>query len=586
MQAAHKASEEAASEEEVRLVIWDLDETFWHGTLSEEGMIWQEANADIVRQLARRGIPSAICSKNDATAVERVLREHGLWDWFIFPSIDWTPKGPRLAAMIEEIGLRAASVLFIDDNPANLAEAQAHVPGLQVALPTALADLVDRDALRGKPDPECRRLQQYGLKERKAQARATSGATHSDFLRQSAIKVSFEYDVEADLPRAVELINRTNQLNFTKARVADPEDLRRLLRHNTTDAALVRLRDRYGDYGIVGFYLCRRLHGERRLIHFCFSCRTLNMHLEDFVLSHLGRPRLDVVGEVRGDPVGSPVVVDWVSLEQDPGAAASGPATYDTILARGGCDLAAVIHYLAPHGRSSVEEFNGPKNDQMFRRDHSAFLLPALRGGLEPAETEAAIALGYDPEDFETDLFDRKPDRCLILLSFWADADIPRYRHGATGLELCYWLIGAQHHDLIARADLRENLAQNPAQRRRLGHLASNYSHLGIPSEAEMVRRYGLILDRIGPTRHLALMLANEVGPAGWDSGQRHAGHARLNRALRRASAGRPNVALIDPAQAITGRDDLIDLNHFRREVYWRLAQQIRSAFPDLAASA
>ena len=41
--------------EAVRLVVWDLDNTFWDGTLSEGGITYSSANHDIVIELAKRG---------------------------------------------------------------------------------------------------------------------------------------------------------------------------------------------------------------------------------------------------------------------------------------------------------------------------------------------------------------------------------------------------------------------------------------------------------------------------------------------------------------------------------------------------
>ncbi len=110
--------------EAVRLVIWDLDETFWKGTLTEGGIQeYVRAHHDIVIELARRGIISSICSKNDEAAILPILRDHGILDYFVFPSISWEPKGHRLASLIETAQLRPATVMFIDDNPNNRAEA-------------------------------------------------------------------------------------------------------------------------------------------------------------------------------------------------------------------------------------------------------------------------------------------------------------------------------------------------------------------------------------------------------------------------------------------------------------------------------
>ena len=39
----------------IKLIIWDLDETFWEGTLSEEGIKPIERHKELVISLSRRG---------------------------------------------------------------------------------------------------------------------------------------------------------------------------------------------------------------------------------------------------------------------------------------------------------------------------------------------------------------------------------------------------------------------------------------------------------------------------------------------------------------------------------------------------
>src|SRR5882672_6622626 len=118
--------------EAVRLVVWDLDDTFWKGTITEGGITeYVQAHHEIVIGLAKRGIMSSICSKNDPNVVLPILQQKGILDYFIFPSISWDPKGIRLAQLVEAAQLRASTVMFVDDNPNNRAEAAATVPGLQ-----------------------------------------------------------------------------------------------------------------------------------------------------------------------------------------------------------------------------------------------------------------------------------------------------------------------------------------------------------------------------------------------------------------------------------------------------------------------
>ena len=65
--------------EPVRLLIWDLDETYWTGTLTEGGVLdYIQDNHDFVIELARRGVISSICSKNDFSQIRDILVQRGI----------------------------------------------------------------------------------------------------------------------------------------------------------------------------------------------------------------------------------------------------------------------------------------------------------------------------------------------------------------------------------------------------------------------------------------------------------------------------------------------------------------------------
>ena len=81
----------------VKLVVWDLDDTFWKGVLSEEAVTPVTENIDLVKRLAARGIISSICSKNDRDPVINELQKLGVWDYFVLPSISFQPKGSSIA---------------------------------------------------------------------------------------------------------------------------------------------------------------------------------------------------------------------------------------------------------------------------------------------------------------------------------------------------------------------------------------------------------------------------------------------------------------------------------------------------------
>lgn len=207
-------------------------------------------------ELAKRGTISSICSKNDHATVEQILKQYGIWDYFILPSIDWSPKGPRLKQLVEDIQLRPETILFIDDNASNRAEAVAHVPGLQVADEGIIPAILSNELFKGKDDSGLTRMKQYQLLQRRKTDERTHGADNKAFLRSSHIRVAVEPNIKAHFDRAIELINRTNQLNFTKQRLSDDsataeESLLRLANRYTNQAGLVRVSDDYSDYRLL-----------------------------------------------------------------------------------------------------------------------------------------------------------------------------------------------------------------------------------------------------------------------------------------------------------------------------------------------
>ena len=74
-----------------KLIIWDLDDTFWKGTLSEGGISFIADNLRLLEELTTKGIMNSICSKNDALSVKSEFLMKGYikqWQLFVFPSIN------------------------------------------------------------------------------------------------------------------------------------------------------------------------------------------------------------------------------------------------------------------------------------------------------------------------------------------------------------------------------------------------------------------------------------------------------------------------------------------------------------------
>lgn len=272
-----------------KLIIWDLDDTLWQGTLAEgDAPLLNQRRADFVRAFNRHGIVSAICSKNDARIARAALETFGLWDEFVFPRIAFVPKGPAVKQIIEDMQLRPANVLFVDDNPHNLGEVAAAVPGIHVMDATSDAcDALLQKIANDHGHVRKSRVADYRVLESRVTERAQTGLTDEAFLRQSDIRATYTHRMDnldfAD--RIEELINRSNQLNYTESRI-EPGTLATLIMDvSDHDVFSAFVWDKYGHYGLVGAAIFHK--PSRRLIHFAFSCRIMHMGVEDFLLRAL-----------------------------------------------------------------------------------------------------------------------------------------------------------------------------------------------------------------------------------------------------------------------------------------------------------
>jgi FkbH-like protein len=398
----------------VKLVIWDLDDTFWSGTLAEEGMAPLPRNVEAVKELARRGIISSICSKNDFERARNALMELGVYEYFVFPRISYESKGNAVSDIIGAAALRPKNVLFIDDNPLNLAEVKFFNPGIMAHHPSeVLEGILHHKNLAGKPDPGLVRLKQYQLLQKKFEEKATSDLSNVEFLRSCNIAIKISPDVGLHFDRIVELINRTNQLNYTKQRLNTAEEIdtfRKSMNLFGYHAGCVFATDNYGDYGLIGFYLLHRRAGIKKLIQFVFSCRTMNMGIEQFVYEMLGCPDIDVVGPVSYD-IRSHDAIDWINEQSETHGTSRDSAR--KLLLLGGCDLLQLASYCS----SDREEFvNKIHNGMKVRFDDPGFVL-CDRTAIRDAESIKQIPLWTYDDAVNFDAAVRSSE--ISLISMW-----------------------------------------------------------------------------------------------------------------------------------------------------------------------
>jgi FkbH-like protein len=347
------------SEQTIKLIVWDLDDTLWEGTLAEgDDVRIKPRRRDFILESVNRGLINSVCSKNDATAARAKLAEFGLLDSFTVPIIAFRPKGEAIKSLIEILALREQNVLFVDDNPTNLNEAKFFCPRIQLLDANDLeADNILDTLLRKSKIDHGKRHQQYQVLSRKISEAEGFSGDHEDFLRQSAIKVALVSGAKniRFTSRIEDLVNRSNQMNFLKTRIPAGTASYLVGNFGECETRTVFVRDRYGSYGLVGFAAIGTRSG--KLIHFAFSCRIMNMNVENVVLRQLEKRYGPLTVPVEAMDASYIRIVDAGDPEFSADFDAAASKAPRDILVMANCQSGVIAHYLGMADRADAEQW-------------------------------------------------------------------------------------------------------------------------------------------------------------------------------------------------------------------------------------
>lgn len=566
----------------IRLVIWDLDETFWKGTLSDNDMTLDpvKMNLDLVKRFAYRGIINSICSKNDKDIAEQKLQELGVGDFFVFNSINWDPKGPRIQNIINEMALRPVNVLFLDDNPSNLAEAEFIVPDLMVAGPEVIPELYTLSDQLGKDDSVLSRLKQYRVLEKKKKEEKNF-KSNIDFLRQSNIRIQISHLDEEMIPRTVELIQRSNQLNFTKKRIGEDE-IHQLLGNIQYDLGCVIADDDYGKYGLVGFYALDKQNN--RLEHFLFSCRTIGMGIEQYVYAVLGYPELTITGPVSGSVSKEGGMPDYITQVDnlDSKQEEKNRERKISVLLKGPCDLEVMASYLEGGEVSLDKEFNfiDFNGNQADYYNHMINILNCNNSFTDELCQRYSF---LTKEGFTTGLFSGKYD--VVCLSLLMDATLAVYAD-TQDHKLAYGIYSKplsdrNNHQMYL--DKQVMTARSNFVKTELEDFSEKFQQVEYPPE-DIASNIEKIIERIWKVNSdtkIVILLLSELEYQTNNSmyldffAEKHLVHRKINDQIRQRFCRECSVYLLDVNKYISSQSDYFDnINHYSKYVYYKIAKE------------
>ena len=274
----------------VKCMVWDLDNTLWQGTLAEgDQLILNQEIISLIRDLDTKGVLHSIASRNDFEAAWAQLKTFGIEDLFLYPQIHWQTKSGSVRAIADALNLGLDSFYFIDDQAFEVEEVKTAHPQVRCCLVDELQHTLDSDQAcfpkQVSPESQQRRSL-YATELRRLSEQAHYSGDNQAFLKSLNLELSIEPLKEQEIVRAQELTERTNQLNTTGYTYSVAQ-LKKLIASPNHWVMQSTLKDRFGDYGIVG--LCIAEQSQQALIIrlFLLSCRVMNRSIAGPILQFL-----------------------------------------------------------------------------------------------------------------------------------------------------------------------------------------------------------------------------------------------------------------------------------------------------------
>jgi len=283
-----------------KCLVLDLDNTLWGGVIGDDGVqnlllgrdhAVGEAFLDFqryVKNLQRRGIILAVCSKNDLENAKEgfshpdsVLK---LEDFSAFKA-NWNAKPENIQEIAAELNIGLDSIVFVDDNPAERSLVAEQLT--EVAVPdvgpdvTVFAEVLERERYFEVEKVVADDLNRSAFYSSNAQRSANQGAfaNYGEFLASLDMSAEIGPFCPVYLERITQLINKTNQFNLTARRYTSAE-----VEAISRDAAYItlygRLADRFGDNGLVSVLIGRIVDQRVELDTWLMSCRVLKREFE------------------------------------------------------------------------------------------------------------------------------------------------------------------------------------------------------------------------------------------------------------------------------------------------------------------
>ncbi len=291
-----------------KLLVLDLDNTLWGGIVGDDG--WKnlrigghdhlgEAFKDFqnkIKSLKNSGILLALCSKNTESVAIEAIKKHPemilkLSDFTNY-RINWKDKAKNITEIANELNLGLQSVVFFDDSPFERARVREMLPEVMVPdlpsspedFPSFLSKLHCFDTTHvSKEDRKRSNLYKSEFKRIKLKQKFK---LDSEWIKTLNLKVKIEKIQSKNLPRTIQLLNKTNQLNLSTRRLTEKEFIN-WINISSNKLWTIAATDKFGDYGIIGILSLSIKKEKTQLVDFILSCRVVGRDIEKVMIEFI-----------------------------------------------------------------------------------------------------------------------------------------------------------------------------------------------------------------------------------------------------------------------------------------------------------
>lgn len=288
-----------------KVLLLDLDNTLWGGlageadhtpiVLSEEhsGLAYKNLQR-VILQMQKQGVLLGIVSKNNEEDVNGILKEHPHMvlrpECFAIQKVNWQPKHQNIEEIAEELNLGLDSFVFFDDNATERQLVKDMLPQVTVPdfpekaeeLAEAMAGIYREYFAKAYVTAEdLDKTKQYADNVKRGELQKSVGS-FEEYLKQLDIHME-RVDATANVERLTQLVNKTNQFNLTTLRYTQAQ-MQQLLAEDKKRVYLYRVRDRFGDNGVVAAVIVDLTGEVPEIEEFVMSCRVMGKNIEDAIL--------------------------------------------------------------------------------------------------------------------------------------------------------------------------------------------------------------------------------------------------------------------------------------------------------------